>query len=87
MTSADGLTWVPAQIAPVNLASVAHGTQFIAVGDAGAIYTSIDGLAWQPASSGVTVNLHSVAFTVLTGGSIGVGYIAVGDRGTVLTAF
>ena len=70
-----------------NLASVAHGTQFIAVGAGGTIYTSIDGVSWQPAASGVSQDLHAVVFTVLTGGSVGVGYLSVGDNGMNLTSF
>jgi hypothetical protein len=66
---------------------VTHGTQFIAVGSGGAIYTSVDGIGWQPAVSGVTDDLHAIVFTVLTGGSVGVGYITVGDHGANLTSF
>ena len=71
----------------MTLASVAFGSQFVAVGAGGAIFTSVDGLAWQPADSGTTTDLNAVAFTILTAHSIGVGYAAVGNAGTNLTSF
>lgn len=88
VTSPDGLAWTAqAPIAASNLASVVHGTQFIAVGAGGLIFTSVDGVAWQPAVSNTSENLHAVTFTLLSGGAVGVGYIAVGDSGTNLSAF
>lgn len=87
-TSPDGLAWTAqAPIAASNLTSVVHGTQFIAVGAGGLIFTSVDGVAWQPAVSNTSANLHAVTFTLLSGGAVGVGYIAVGDSGTNLSAF
>ena len=88
LTSADGVAWVTQPpITGGNLTSIAHGTQFIAVGTGGNIFTSDDGVAWQPAVYGVTQDLHAVVFTVLTGGSVGVGYLAVGNHGTNLSSF
>jgi hypothetical protein len=88
VTSPDGINWIEQlPITANNLTSVVHGTQFVAVGNAGAIFTSVDGLAWQPQVSETTQNLRAVTFTVLTAGSIGVGYVAVGDAGTNLSAF
>ena len=88
ITSPDGVTWTAqSPISSNNLTAVTHGTQFVAVGAGGAIFTSVDGIAWQPAVSGTTRNLRAVTFTVLSAGSIGVGYVAVGDAGTNLYAF
>lgn len=88
VTSSDGVTWTgQLPIASSNLTSVVHGTQFITVGSGGTIFTSVDGIAWLPAVSGKTQDLRAVTFTVLTAGSIGVGYVAVGDAGTNLSAF
>jgi len=88
VTSPDGINWTEQlPITSINLTSVVHGTQFIAVGNAGAIFTSVDSLAWQPEISETTRNLRAVTFTVLSAGSIGVGYVAVGDMGTNLSAF
>ena len=88
VTSPDGINWTgQSPITANNLTSVVHGTQFVAVGSAGAIFTSVDGLAWQPQVSETAENLRAVTFTVLSAGSIGVGYVAVGDAGTNLSAF
>ncbi len=88
LTSADGLSWTAqSPIASNNLAAVVYGTQFVAVGSSGGIFTSADGVTWQPAVSVTTEDLNAVTFTVLAGGSIGVGYAAVGNGGVNLTAF
>ena len=88
LTSTDGLAWsLVGSITSASLASVAFGTQFVAVGAGGAILTSVDGLTWQPVDSGTAADLNAVAFTILTAHSIGVGYAAVGNAGTNLTAF
>lgn len=61
------------------LRSLTHvaGT-FFAVGDAGTILSSTDGITWTSHTSGTSNNLNGV-----THGSI---YIAVGDSGTILTS-
>ena len=88
ITSADGVAWsAQPPIAANNLAGVAFGSQFIAVGSGGAIFTSSDGFAWQAAESGTAADLNAVTFTVATAATIGVGYAAVGNAGTNLTAF
>ena len=88
VTSPDGINWTAeSPITANNLTSIEHGTQFVAAGSAGAIFTSIDGHSWQPEVSETTQNLRAVTFTVLSAGSIGVGYVAVGDAGTNLSAF
>lgn len=88
LTSPDGLDWTgQVPIAANNLTSIVHGTQFVTVGSGGAIFTSVDGITWQPEVSETTQNLRAVTFTILSAGSIGVGYVAVGDSGTNLSAF
>jgi hypothetical protein len=67
-----------------NLRSVTYGNgQYIAVGDAGTILTSPDGLIWTSQTSGITSRLWSVAY----GNSL---YVTVGDSvggsGTILTS-
>lgn len=89
LTSPDGITWTArASGVTADLESVTFGTQFVAVGQGGTIVTSGDGgVTWTVADSGTTANLNSVTFTLLTPKVIGVGYVAVGDGGTNLTAF
>jgi hypothetical protein len=53
------------------------GGVFVAVGDAGAVVRSTDGLQWTRPSSGVTVDLWDVAWDGST-------FIAVGSAGTVI---
>lgn len=74
-----------------NLNSVTFSKEYnryVAVGDAGVIYTSSDGLTWSSQSSGTTNNL--IAVKCATGSDIGC--MAVGDvigtpaAGTVLTS-
>jgi photosystem II stability/assembly factor-like uncharacterized protein len=58
-----------------------HG--FIAVGDAGTILTSDDGLTWVEQDSGTDVDLHDIDCVYLMG--FGGACFAVGDAGTVLS--
>jgi len=53
-------------------------TLFVAVGDKGTILTSPDGVSWMLQNSGITENLHGVAW----GGNK---FVAAGDKGTILT--
>ncbi|HEX8739040.1 MAG TPA: hypothetical protein VF925_02750 [Casimicrobiaceae bacterium] len=89
LTSPDGITWTARESGvTADLESVTFGTQFVAVGQGGTIVTSSDaGVTWVRADSGTTANLNSVSFTLLSPKVIGVGYVAVGDGGTNLTAF
>jgi hypothetical protein len=84
ISSPDGISWAvgnPYNSGSATLRSITHvaGT-FFAVGDAGTILSSTDGIAWTPQTSGITANLNGV-----THGTIYV-YIAVGDNGTILTS-
>ena len=54
--------------------------QFVSVGNAGGIFTSLDGLTWTAQVSGTTNNLNALVRTAS-------GYTAVGAAGTVLTSF
>lgn len=65
---------------PSAFADVAFGQgHFVAVGDAGAVFRSSDGLSWVPQNSGSDVHLSDVIF------SQGL-FVAVGDGGTILTS-
>ena len=55
-----------------------NGT-FVAIGDKGAIYTSVDGQDWVERSSGVTEDLHGVAY----GNGI---FVVVGKDGSALVS-
>lgn len=55
------------------------GSQYVTVGNGGAILTSSDGATWQSQASGSTKYLTSVAWS-------GTLYVAVGDSGTILTS-
>ncbi len=59
--------------------SVWTGTQFVAVGTAGTIRTSPDGVTWTEQTSGIPATLNGIAWT-------GTRLIAVGDAGTIVTS-
>jgi uncharacterized delta-60 repeat protein len=66
---------------PQNLWGACFGAgQFVAVGEAGTIITSLDGQTWTPRASGTTKWLVGV---VHAGGQ----FVAVGDAGTVLYSY
>ena len=77
------LLYVPAD--PYTVSTT--GSQFVATGDYGTIYTSVDGVTWTLQSSGVTANLYAIAPTTgksIPNGNYGVvpyGYEAVGAGG------
>lgn len=54
-----------------------NGSQFLAVGDGGAIMRSSDGIGWVTVASGTDMNLNAIAWD-------GSDYAVVGDAGTVL---
>lgn len=65
-----------------NLYSIAKGNGvYIAVGDAGQILYSTDGYSWTKANSGVSVNLHAIAYN-----STNSLFYVVGDNSTVLSS-
>jgi len=78
VTSRDGVNWVQRQNLnfPFNSICYAAG-QFVAVGDSGSFFTSLDGIEWQQRSSGTTRNLSDVTY--------GDGhFLVVGEDGTIL---
>ena len=82
ITSRDGITWRERKVpGKNNLYGVAFGQGlFVAVGDAGAIYTSVDGVSWKSQRSGFSATLLA---TVAAGNGV---FIAGGDSGTILTS-
>ena len=79
--SLDGNTWTYGTMdimTPNALKSViSSGTKLFAVGDAGTVYTSLDGINWTLGTSGTLNNLNALA----TSGSIN---LAVGNGGTIV---
>ena len=80
--STDGINWYIGRVADLSNPSLRSLTQvagtFFAVGDAGTILSSPDGITWTIHTSGTNSNLRGV-----THGAI---YVAVGDSGTILTS-
>jgi hypothetical protein len=74
-----GSTWIAGAAAGSNaLRCVTYGTSFVAAGDVGAMYSSIDGVAWNPISYSTTTNFNGCSYW----GS----YRVVGDGGLILTS-
>ena len=75
-----GKTWHTQIVGPPQpLLSIAwSGSQFVVVGDKGAILTSPDGHTWTPQNSGTTNELNGVTWS-------GSQFVVVGD-GTILTS-
>ena len=63
-----------------NLLAVTYGGRFVAVGEGGVIFTSLNGLNWEARASGTTVDLTSVTRQLS-------GYTAVGAAGTNVSTF
>jgi len=59
---------------------VVYGGQFVAVGKAGSLFTSQDGVTWQVRDSGTPNDLTAVTRTLS-------GYTAVGAAGTNISSF
>lgn len=84
-SSTDNLTWEAATAitTPPTMNALAVGAGvYVAVGNAGAIYTNAtDGAtaSWTPQTSGTTNNLYGVAYAFDR-------FIAVGDSGTLLSS-
>lgn len=81
-TSTDGVTWtdVYTSTADKSLQEVFwSGSQFIAVGESGAIVTSTDGTSWTARTSGVTETLYGAAASPSH-------LVAVGASGTVVAS-
>ncbi|MDZ8118139.1 hypothetical protein [Pontiella agarivorans] len=80
--SDDGSDFQTSELSPDDSADwfegvCASGTRAVAVGDYGAVYTSLDGMQWTASDSGTDEWLRGVAF----GGNA---FVAVGENGTVL---
>jgi len=80
VAQAEAWTWRSPSLGGNTLRGVAtSGSQFVAVGDVGAVVTSADAVVWTPRVSGVTARLNAVAW----GGGR---WVAVGESGTVVTS-
>jgi hypothetical protein len=78
-----GSTWTAGAAAGSNaLRCVTYGASFVAAGDGGAMYSSVDGVAWSPISYATTANLTAS----VNGCSYSGTYKLVGDGGLVLTS-
>jgi len=66
-------------------AAIWDNQKFVAVGDSGAIHTSVDGSTWVAQTSGTTENLNDIRWNKWAVGLRGVPeYVAVGANGTIL---
>ena len=66
-------------------AAIWDNEKFVAVGDTGAIHTSVDGSTWVAQASGTTQNLQDIRWNKWAVGVRGVPeYVAVGGNGTIL---
>lgn len=66
-----------------------HLALYCAVGDAGTLLTSPDGINWTPRASGVTQHLLAVAASgthAVSGEPVAVQFLVVGTYGTILTS-
>ncbi len=79
--SGAGVNWTAQTSGTVyNLKQVVwNGTQFVAVGDAGAILTSPDGAAWTVSNVGTTNWFRDITWS-------GTQFVAVGEAGKILTS-
>ena len=76
----DDFQWTNPQPQGNRLAGIAYGRgRFVAVGRAGTIVSSVDGVQWGPEESSTRADLWDVVWT-------GASFTAVGDKGTVLTS-
>jgi hypothetical protein len=75
----DGVAWGTAAVNPVLQGVAFKDDVFVAVGSAGAIYTSTNAFHWYTADSPTTKNLNSI--------TVGEGkFLAVADAGVVMTS-
>jgi hypothetical protein len=83
LKSTDGASWTGATLSPAsNLSAIVvpvTNSQFLAVGDAGAVVTSPDGVTWTAKSSGTTASLQGLI-------TAQVQYVAVGTSGVNLNS-
>ncbi|MEM9237177.1 MAG: PKD domain-containing protein, partial [Verrucomicrobiota bacterium] len=82
-TSPDGSAWTRRHFLAEELRDVAYGGGlYVAVGDGGTIWSSTDGLAWSPESSGTAIDLDGVSYG--NGGFVAVGADSGGGPVVVL---
>jgi hypothetical protein len=80
LVSSNGLAFYPALASTQALASVAYGKgAFVAVGKAGTLQRSTNGVVWQAGTSSTTLDLASICY----GTNL---WVAVGGNGTVITS-
>jgi hypothetical protein len=79
VVSTNDASYLTASNTPSLSSVVSFGTNFVAVGSSGQIYTSTNGFSWAQRNSGTADNLHGVA----TGNNL---LVAVGDNGAVQTS-
>lgn len=85
MVSQNGTTWSGRSLSNVAFRAVCAGsvggaTLFVAVGDAGVVYTSANGISWTASTGSIAdANWKSVAH----GGGV---FVAVGDAGAVMSS-
>lgn len=77
-----GVSWTSFALGSSTLYSVRYlQGKYIAVGNSGAIYVSVDGVTWNDRSVATTATLRDVAYSAANGL-----YIVVGTSSTVLTS-
>lgn len=93
ITSANGTDWTARESGSTSTlrAVTFGGAQYLAVGDGGAILASANASAWVAVPSVTTAGLRGIAHAALTStvdGTFSVTnvYVAVGERGTLLTS-
>ncbi len=79
--SQDGATWsIASTPSQATLYSIIQAdSQYVAVGDAGAVLVSEDGVTWTRRVRSMNTRLSSVAFT-------GTAFVAVGTGGAIISS-
>lgn len=84
-SSPNGSSWTRRHFLGEELRDVAYGGgTFVAVGDAGTVWSSADGLSWSPESSGTAIDLEGVSYGA--GGFVAVGSDSGGGPVVVLSS-
>ncbi len=78
LTSADGIAWHTRSINSIAQTIAPTPKQFLAVGDNGLVLSSSDGTSWTKRASGISDNLHDVAWIEGL-------FVVVGANGTILS--
>lgn len=90
-TSPDGTNWTRRHFSGSKLHDIAYGGGiYVAVGEAGTMWRSTDGIAWSPVPSGETVRLYGVAygsnrFVAVGWGGTGTPVVLTSSNGTSWT--